>query len=76
MKNITIRVLTSVIAVTLFTNCDNKRKISEETETAKIVDTTNVQIEKEERELQSNLNYESYLFAENLKMILFRIRQH
>ncbi|MBB4804189.1 hypothetical protein HNP37_004275 [Flavobacterium nitrogenifigens] len=67
MKNITIRVLTSVIAVTLFTNCDNKRKISEETETAKIVDTTNVQIEKEERELQSNLNYESYLFAENLK---------
>lgn len=67
MKNITIRVLTSVLAITLFTNCDNKRKTSEETKRATIVDTTNVQVDKEEKESQNSLNYESYLFAENLK---------
>lgn len=67
MKNITIRVLSSIVAVTLFTNCNNKRKISEETETVRIVDTANVQVEKAEKESQSDLNYESYQFAENLK---------
>lgn len=67
MKNITIRVLSSIVAVTLFTNCDNKRKISEETETVRIIDTSNVQVEKAEKESQSDLNYESYQFAENLK---------
>lgn len=67
MKNITIRVLSSIVAVTLFTNCVNKRKSSEETETARIVDTAFVQVEKAEKESQRDLNYESYQFAENLK---------
>lgn len=70
MKKITLKLIFSVVTITLLTNCEGKKKpITKETEEVQQFDSVNSKKNKIEDTIKpaDKLTFESYTFAENLK---------